>query len=220
MIVNGVTLPDIPADVLAEYPYAVIMTATLSDTVAYVLVAANAEIGKCAGSVIGSTWEEMLASFGAGVAYGLSDDETEWEFNTSKDIGSFTFQIGDTGIAIHEVVWSSHDIYEITSINPSTGAYTKGDIWFSKTADSAEPSPTRYSIAKAILDAVARQIMRLTDSTAKVKPEEFEAKLESVSKGGSLAPNERVYQFGTAIGLESLSGYFDFASSASGSLSD
>lgn len=39
----------------------------------------------------------------------------------------------------------------------------------------------RYSILGSILVGTARQIMRLTDSTEKVKPEEFEPKLEGIN---------------------------------------
>lgn len=39
----------------------------------------------------------------------------------------------------------------------------------------------RYSILGSILVGTARQIMRLTDSTDKVKPEEFEPKLEGIN---------------------------------------
>ena len=75
-----------------------------------------------------------------------------------------------------------------------------------------------YSIASTILDAVARQIMRLTDSTEKVKPEEFEAKLASVSKGAQIPEGGMVYFTGNASCV--LSGNsFNCEGTASGAIS-
>lgn len=218
MIVNGVTLPDIPADVLAQYPYAVIVKMDcgsyksynlcvstdvffyLNESLASELLDVDYALVVSNGSGYGDT--------GAGDGYcyiGDSITGNEWIF---KDTGRGATSPIDSGLNSNAnyptaLVWANHDVYEITSIDTSTGEFVTGEIYFPNSEAEEEPEetkPPRYSIATAILDAVARQIMRLTDSTKKVKPEEFEAKLESVSKGGG--------------------GGLSFASTASGGIPD
>ena len=193
MIVNGVTLPDIPAEVLEQYPYAVMFHRDGTD--GWVLAVAVSEYAYLLGDLIDTSMEgrRVVTSSGAGASFSCYQDSTAWNQTATHEAGKNLITIGsvnvETGVesTTMAVVWANHDIYEVTSIDFSTGEFVTGDIYFSNSEAEEEPAetkPPRYSIATAILDAVARQIMRLTDSTKKVKPEEFEAKLASVSKGG------------------------------------
>ena len=80
---------------------------------------------------------------------------------------------------VNGVKWANHDIMN--------GSPTATDIYFPNSEPKEEPEEPetqyaeRYSILGSILVGTARQIMRLTDSTEKVKPEEFEAKLEGIN---------------------------------------
>lgn len=127
---GGITLPDIPAGLLDTYPYAMILHLTLSDVETYMLIAAETDIGMCKGSVVGSSWDEMIMSLDGGIAYGLSDDGTTWQSETIKPAGSFTFQLGDTGTTVVTVIWSNTDVYEVTSFDASTGKVTVSGVYF------------------------------------------------------------------------------------------
>ena len=185
MIVNGVALPDIPADVLAEFPYVIIANAENADLpeIAYIAVVSSKEFVHCSGNLVGFDPEKVITTFGSGDMLAIADGGTEWEsmgFPFSE--GQFYWDEADVGL---DEIGTAQDIYTIDSYDSSTGEYTKSDIWMaaniSSGGESPAPKPSRYSIATAILDAVARQIMRLTDSTEKVKPEEFEPKLEGIN---------------------------------------
>lgn len=200
MIVNGVTLPDVPVDVLAQYPYAVIVSQDYLEAtgpIGYLMYATKSEILYASAEAFGGanatinsfgTGYEVYTCFSDGTSYPdkwtRMDEQCSETDMFSKPVGEYV--INDNATAEYAVVWANHDIKEVTGFDPGTGEFLFGDTYFADSSAPVAPSPTRYSIAKAILDAVARQIMRLTDSTAKVKPEEFEAKLASVSKGSSL----------------------------------
>ena len=190
MIVNGVALPDIPADVLEQYPYAVMFHRDETD--GWVLAVAVSEYAYLLGDLIDTSMEglRVVTSSGAGASFSCYQDSTAWNQTATHEAGKNLITIGsvnvETGVesTTMAVVWANHDIYEVTSIDFSTGEFVTGDIYFSNSEAEEEPEetkPPRYSIATAILDAVARQIMRLTDSTEKVKPEEFEPKLEGIN---------------------------------------
>lgn len=224
---NGVLLPEIPADVIATYPYAWIRKNTTSGY--YDLIFSHVPYyyettpGIYEGNgVTGMPWYR--------VSIAESGSALEWTDNTSAN--TFTWWGLDSN---RTVMWSNHNI--MNGSETSTTIYFEGSnpVCYDHSyieIVTAEPTCTRngvktftceecgdsyteeipstghnlvngvctvcgksgrYSIAEAILDAVARQIMRLTDSTEKVKPEEFEAKLESVCKGGELPSAEDAY---------------------------
>ena len=177
MIVNGVTLPDIPADVLAKYPNALILWSPQEvGSDGYMLLLTKGEIAYLPPSILGTSSPYLKSTNNGFARYMVAypNNATEWILQAEMENYLMRFELLDT----FSPVWANLDIYECTSLNLNTGAFTKGDIWF---PNSETPKPPRYSIASTILDAVARQIMRLTGSSAKVKPEEFEPKLEGIN---------------------------------------
>lgn len=183
MIVNGVTLPDIPADILAKYPNALILWSPQEvGSDGYWLLLAKGEIGYVPGSLFGSTSNYLMSTEPGFAKYLVAypNNATEWVSQGEADDVIMQFEV----LSGFTPVWANLDIYEITSVDMNTGAYTKGDIWFPNSETPETEYAERYSVLGSILVGTARQIMRLTDSTKKVKPEEFEAKLESVEKGG------------------------------------
>lgn len=224
MIVNGVTLPDIPEEVLASYPYVLIVKQTITapgfSMIGYSGIASTSPF-----AVLPPNMSEYIEppyeGYDPGAEYrfcftehsGVKIDWSEEDSSETWTINEIVKDYGDFGVwaadctgpffsedatMTNETVWANHDICVATGIVEDCLAIAGTEVYFANSATPAEPSPTRYSIAKAILDAVAKQIMRLTDSTAKVKPEEFEAKLESVEKGTALPDNARVYYVGSA----------------------
>lgn len=185
MIVNGVTLPDIPAEVLEQYPYIFIThgESTLG-TEAYTIIASATEFLYMSPDIFPDI-EEGLYCLSDSKMMGYDSDEAAWNEDGSV-LPAMTnlLSLQNTGVGTMTIIYSNYDIYTVASINADTGEFTKGEIYFPNSEAEEEPEetkPPRYSIATAILDAVARQIMRLTDSTTKVKPEEFEPKLEGIN---------------------------------------
>lgn len=180
MTVNGVTLPDIPAEVLAEYPYAVITEMPSSYGIIYSLSVVNSPFAHGGSGLIDGV-DEFYASHGVGMYYTCSTNAMdEWEAIDSEPWGPFVTIVGSQEVdgTTYEttLIWSNQESFdEILWFDEETGDFG---------TEPEEEYATRYSILGSILVGTARQIMRLTDSTEKVKPEEFEAKLESVEKGG------------------------------------
>lgn len=164
---NGVLLPEIPADLLSSYPYRWI-------------------------SVKGSIYNLMLSPYpwyrknenlytqtSTYVWYQTTETADSWGFHkTFTDEGAFNYA--------SNLVWANHDIPDGSAT--ATEIYFEGSEPLSEFPEEPEEPEApetqyaeRYSILGSILVGTARQIMRLTDSTTKVKPEEFEPKLEGIN---------------------------------------
>jgi hypothetical protein len=119
-----------------------------------------------------------------------AETATEWTF---VERGSTSFGLD----ANRTLFWTLHDMPK-DGYNSST-IYMAGSEPVPEAPEEPEEPEAeyaeRYSILGSILVGTARQIMRLTDSTAKVKPEEFETKLEGVEAGIAL-PYAEEYAFG------------------------
>ena len=200
MIVNGVTLPDIPADVLAQYPYAVILHIVidmgeeaeqigLKDSNYYALIYSAEKIGFMLEGIAESiTGEE----FNSDIIFQIDEtkpylfDESvnnEWYQNESDIPTSFNQigVVGDSSMMItSEVFWSNHDVYEITSIDTSTGELITGEIYF---PNSEASHPERVSIGRSLVDGYAREVQRLTGTTDQMNAVQIQQKLSEVKAG-------------------------------------
>lgn len=170
MIVNGVTLPDVPAEITENYPNQIIVSIQVdSGTMYYLYATVDGQFALVLSGVVGNDYDAYM-QMGAGYKkFGfLSDTDVSVGW---AELNSDTMNAAYLPTNSHTFVWANHEIQTIIGIDEN------GNPIYEETASK----PTRYSIATAILDAVARQIMRLTDSTEKVKPEEFEPKLEGIN---------------------------------------
>ena len=161
MIVNGVTLPDIPETWLTEYPYCWIRLYGSKY---------NLHVAKYPWYFANGKMCIPVAS--KNICYELNSGGASWrQLSVYEDTGDWPIENG--------VKWANHDIMN--------GSPTATDIFFPNSEPKEEPEEPetqyaeRYSILGSILVGTARQIMRLTDSTTKVKPEEFEPKLEGIN---------------------------------------
>ena len=179
MIVNGVTIPDIPAEVLAEKPNAVVTHTVIYGKDIYSLAVSSQPFDHGSAELLG---QEMLLTHGEGQNYMLSNGV--WDDLGTTSHSPFGVQLGEVtveGMTMeYTLVWTNQTEF-------------KEIVWIDLDAmewgtEPKEEKPTRYSIATAILDSVARQIMRLTGNASKVYPEDFEEKLKSVDTGGNTLP--------------------------------
>lgn len=186
MIVNGVTIPDIPEYILGTNPYAVVVRISSAEGDMWMLLTSKGAFTAVPPGmpVDGQTHEYYYVASTVSENFMFFGNGEEWAEGGRSEGLNMPINATQEG-ATAEMLYTNHDIYVATAYDDTTHRGTAGTQLFC-TASKEDSLPTRYSIAKAILDAVARQIMRLTDSTAKVKPEEFEAKLASVPKSGEL----------------------------------
>lgn len=130
---NGVTVPDIPADVLAQYPYTIIIYGVNSKM--SVLMVSQDVFGHFDGKLIGDMGAYYVGSLAAGKWYAYRED-TMAEWSSPEDAAALKNMMPVT--MTERLVWANHDIYNITSININNGTYTTDGIYF---LDSTVPVP-------------------------------------------------------------------------------
>jgi hypothetical protein len=112
---NGVLLPDIPADVLAQYPYAWIRKHTANNQYQLILAASpfyyyNGSVYCSAGDSAPKQWYDVTIS--------TADTATAWTFN-KQTTGSFPTDDA------RPIMWSNHDL--------PNGSATSSNIYFEGT---------------------------------------------------------------------------------------
>lgn len=121
MIVNGVTLPDIPAEILKQYPYAVIGTQTESDgSTSYVFCASVSEFTFVSKELNTQYGADYLLSKGS--TYAISycgKNGSEWIDVTAEVTETFS-----ACVCPCPIVWSNHDIY--TAVFSSGSGFVPG----------------------------------------------------------------------------------------------
>lgn len=181
--INGVTIPNVPANVLVRYPSAVILKMTGSDGTIYVLLASVSAFGHAAGTVLGSTdYSELVGSFGAGRAYYAQADASVWDVGSGEvAAGELMLPVGTVDSTTVTLVWANHDVLEVTSLDTSTGDYTTDGVYFAQTADTSTVSGNNdaniYRIRRSRLAGIGDQVRRLTEVSPDLTPEEIEAML-------------------------------------------
>ena len=124
MIVNGVTLPDIPADVLASYPYCSISGMNGQ----YMLIGTQSKqmVGLGTGSGNGGYENDYIRTveLSGYVMYGYGGEFTDWTLqNQSESFGALEFM---TPIPF---VWANHDLYTWV-YSASENEWIIGEIYF------------------------------------------------------------------------------------------
>ena len=155
IVIDGVTLPEIPADALSTYPYAVIVKcegAESTTNFAGVLILAEREFiyvdDPAIASNIVEDYSELVISPGAGRAYicGYLGDEVSigfdaWTLSTANDYeaGEPLFPVGvaESDGSTATLVYANHDIYHAEDYDRNAGTYTKGELYFA--SSTGEP---------------------------------------------------------------------------------
>ena len=165
IVINDTVLPDIPADVLSTYPYAVIVKSTIGDISVYSLGVSNSSVVHLTASAsgVGETENsEFLYSAGAGRYYYTQDGAT-WIYEGAETAaGDFVFQHGLVGEITNTLIWTNHDIYEVTAFNPDTGEYTIGGVWFAKSVDGSdgEVIATHFYYNTVLLPEIPSEVLK------------------------------------------------------------
>ena len=221
--VNGVTLPDIPSEVLESYPYAVITALRATDApdgtdAAYYLFSAEKPGYFVSADMTGDTWHYitffdsfMDNTYAMGVEGGFAfkdsngnaTGQTEWDI---LDPAKFTMDTcflttdtyeGDSGLAM-DIVWANHDVIEATGVNEETGELLTGEIYFAR--NDSDPN---YYAPKSWFDGMARQVMRITGTSDKLNTEEMLAGLKDAIAVG---PYDSIVRGGGGVSTLNISG--------------
>lgn len=167
---NGVLLPEIPQDVLAECPYCWINSSIPA------LYASSHPWYHVSGDL-------MLPVTAENRKYTLSSTGEEWSlYNTWNDKGQFSAA----------VTWSNYDI--------PNGSATSTEIYFKGSEPIPEnhtPAETYYQISSTRLIGIADQVRRLTNTENLLSPANMEAILQGVKSSGEMY-NVEEYSFGVA----------------------
>lgn len=200
--VNGVSLPDIPEDVLATYPYAVVLKSELD----WELYASNERWVDFYTDSMG----HALCAFGStGQDFAITQiwylSDNEWVFQ--QDYEAFLpYEVEERSL-----VWSNHDIYEAEASEDFSTITPTDTIYFPSSV-----SVSYYAAPKSWYDGMAQQVMRLSETTSKLTTDAMLSALKGVEVGEtSLAENERIYQVGGGSMVYDMSG-LSFTNSAVG----
>ena len=129
--IGDVVLPDIPEDVLAEYPYVFITYMSNVSYSQYMLMASASKSYRANGILFDETdTTDSTGNLDAGVLYFMS--ENAWSKGMDVTAGSFFMPNGSLESSTYTVVWANHDIYEATAIDTSARTITSGEVYFSE----------------------------------------------------------------------------------------
>lgn len=118
----------IPADVLKNYPKAVIFKATTAKSEQYIYIASASDFFYVDGDYFNLT-NHVVGSLGAGVK-STSVDSSTWGNKVSVAAGEAGLPIGTMGDYTYSLLWANHDVYTVTTYDASTGKYTTGAVYF------------------------------------------------------------------------------------------
>lgn len=171
---NGVLLPEIPSDVLAEYPYCVIRNNTASGYYD-AFFAEEMFYWQITGSSQGITQvDQSVQQPWYRIAIAESEQAENWELNKISSNTWFSFDDNRT------LLWSNHDIYQATDSVPS--------LYF----EATEPVPevddaSWYQIKASTLTGFADEAIRIDgEVTAPITTAKIQEILENAKVNGTL----------------------------------
>lgn len=173
------TLPVIPADVLASHPKAVIFQVTSATSAQFVYIAAKTAFYRVTGALIGMEYDEVVGSLGEGVKASASGSGA-WGDQIPAAVGTAGLMVGTEGNNTYSLVWANHDIYEVLAVDTTTGNITTGAVYFAASSDTAEGTAEEYRIQKETLDGFGEEVNRLCNTVEPMTPERMTEKLQNL----------------------------------------
>lgn len=181
---NVLTFPDIPADVLATYPYAAICgltdssTGEVSSEMGYLIVS-DAPAWFVSADLVGTdtflfatgfdeTAGEFLYGSGGICMYAPAYGATDW---VAVDGFDPMLQL-ESGMIL---VWANYIIYYLGIDDNDMPVFTD-EVYFA----TADPPPEEYAVTRTWLVAIADEVRRLTSTTDTLTTEEMQSALENV----------------------------------------
>lgn len=178
---NGVLLPEIPADVLAECPYAVIVSSvpeTDETELTYILVVSKASTRVGMDSETAIIGPSEATDFNMYQATSESDD---WTLVTSQVNETFMMPVNTvTDGYISTLIWTNHDLYIVEA-----GVNT--ELYFAATEPTTEPptgEDTLYSIYESTLTEIADALREKTGKTELISVTDMAGEIRGIQGGG------------------------------------
>lgn len=174
MEVSGVTLPDIPADKLAENPFALIVKGTIGADTMYVLAMGQSNFVAA----------DMTALYGISIAmpcqgvpiyYTCEAGSAEWTLDETLEM----IPVGSISGASYDIIWANHDI-KFGVLDMATFTVTPTDeIAF---LDSTVAVPDRCYAPGTFFLGIADEVRRLTGKVMRYTADGMKAELRGVKK--------------------------------------
>lgn len=174
---NGVLLPEIPAEALAEYPYVVIVKTSNEEYIEYFgseYYFAFSDEKYCYG-----TYSDGLVILGhTGTPYCLTCtyDMDSDSFVPQDELSMATIPLMENYFTL---VWSNHDMDMYVDDKPT------GEI-YRAASDPVPFEEKKYEIKESTLKAIADSIRTKTGKTDLITPENMPSEIDGISSGGGL----------------------------------
>lgn len=157
--VNIEGVPDVPADILVNFPYAVISNVTVNSSSYYLLVASVSEFYYVPKGVLMSS--EVIGTLGNARAYTVKNGS--WSQEAEYEAGNAYATLGNLGENTNaDLSWSNHDIYIVDRVNASTGEYELGRVYFQNseyTGDNGDFTVTHYYYNGVLLPEIPPEVL-------------------------------------------------------------
>ena len=192
---NGVLLPEIPADVLAEYPYCWIRKNEKTGYYQLIFSALPPYFYQDAIAYGNDTSNPTAECVSYRISISNAETSTSWEYvSTDNTWHGLAYNI--------TVVWSNHDITK----GPATAT---SEIYFygsepvdpNAPVEPEEPEEVYYTISGTRLTGIADQVRRISGVTDELTPEQMETNLTNLEIPEEL-PDAEEAAFGVATANE------------------
>lgn len=210
--VNGVTLPDIPADVPENCQYITICqmlvksSANGYEELLFGFFCCDKEYMFLPKSVTGKEYDAIGISGKQVYVYSgmLTDNVWQIQKNEMCDLTSDDFLYVDYDVPANvpavsqtnSVIYTNYDMYTASAYDADTNTITKSDtVYFHNSEVTYEPE---YRVSSDDLIAIADQVRRLTGNSGKLTTEQMVSELSAVEVGsGEALPTAENVTFGT-----------------------
>lgn len=182
---DGTELPALPEGCFEKYPYGAVFEGTEADGVTSRYLACTIAEDVVIPKELMGTENDTLGCMANGYILYKCDpaSDADWTLVAEYEDNDFAWMN-----LWFDLKWTNHDVFAIASYNDdgsyNTTLYHKSDV--------------NYRIPGGWLNSMGNQARRLGGVSGAMKPGEMETVFKGVSGGTSLAPNERIYQVGTA----------------------
>lgn len=191
IVIDGITFPEIPADALSKYPYAVVCkvvlyTNGLNTLTSYVLMLSNSRfvVWDWDESAMESNYPEAVVSYGNGTTYSIASGDSAWTAGSDFSVEEAVFEIGEmsseTISTTISLVFANHDIYRTDDFDTTTGEYTKGRLYLTSCTDGADTHDF-YIFKRSTIVAIADQARRLGGVTGELTASQMIDIFKSIS---------------------------------------
>ena len=189
MIIDGVTIPDIPEELLA-YPYLVIFRVYVNldaPETRYLLAASTSPFAHIRKELLQENTSMtvefgMVLSEGTGTSRITLNPFNKWaKFVDYDEPREAVFPVYDgatpSGETEYTLIWANSIVYEVATFNAETGAYTVGGIYFPKEKYDL------VSISYDLFDEITRFVQKISGTTSQMNAIQVRDKLEEIASG-------------------------------------